>query len=416
MGTTALIPPGLTPRVFTRALGNAATALGTVLAAVVTVDDTVSVTSLPESAVVAESDPEAVIPLEVSEEEVISTSPDSVRSAFNLFVRLNPGRNIGLRADAGSGDDTDETIDYRTHHESWFAEDRDGDGQPEVDINSGEFETGLAALLGVGESEINDAPLDAIFGNQDGRLNGDDLLTAEEFIARLEIAVRYFEVSSRTSGGQRFSTFLRNDTVVFVNTSVLSGGLDGFEFNSLLERLLQNPENYDYTAALNRLKDMWGAAGSAWVELEEGLAAEDRQTINEDVMYNLGILCDEEASDSGKAAAAAALLATLNEQGDIGELLFFAYISTLETDLVQHRNDIEGSIDWEDPTLRSDFMTGLFTDYVLLSTGELERNDSIDAEYIQGRAEVNSRIWNSINGTGPSSPDDALVPVVNESI
>ena len=61
-------------------------------------------------------------------------------------------------------------------------------------------------------------------------------------------------------------------------------------------------------------------------------------------------------------------------------------------------------------------MTGLFTDYVLLSTGELERNDSIDAEYIQGRAEVNSRIWNSINGTGPSSPDDALVPVVNESI
>ena len=72
MSTTALIPPGLTPRVFTRALGNAATALGTVLAAVVTVDDTVSVTSPPESAVVAESDPEAVIPLEVSEEEASS--------------------------------------------------------------------------------------------------------------------------------------------------------------------------------------------------------------------------------------------------------------------------------------------------------------------------------------------------------
>src|SRR3989339_1378770 len=61
-------------------------------------------------------------------------------------------------------------------------------------VNSRQFRHGLSVVLGFRDRDVHGGPLDAIFGNQDGRLNGQDVLSVDQFGGCLDLARSFFGV------------------------------------------------------------------------------------------------------------------------------------------------------------------------------------------------------------------------------
>ena len=269
----------------------------------------------------------------------------------------------------------------------WF---KDG----ELCVDDGDFKEGLAQLLTLDEDDITDGALDAIFGNHDGKLNDEDMLTQEQFLERMQIAKKVFSVRSKF--GENFAGFLRRKKIYFVNMTELA---KGFSNNQMLLRILMSHD------ACQELKEKYlEAAGEAYVWLAEtDEEKRDRQFAVNELKQLLEKVPPANPEEIAEQAA---------KLGELEELLFYAYLSDFERTCIQKEIEIEEDIDFGKPNIMDAFVKGIFGGNFILSNYSILPQEE-DGDYADDKITEELILELGKKGLPPLHPEDNAAPEVD---
>ncbi|MBU0672810.1 MAG: hypothetical protein KJ732_07280 [Candidatus Margulisbacteria bacterium] len=291
--------------------------------------------------------------------------------------------------------------DYMEWRESVIGEDG------KIDVNSSAFRSGLARLLSMDVDDVEDAPLDAIFGNQDGNLNGHDELTPEQFLGRLQIASRYFLTRGAQEGQDSFATFLQNRQIYFIDGSSLTSAPDS-RFVLVLDHLLLTDSS---PAGLSDFRNNMQAAGNAWIE-SAGQDPEVRDERERTVRRILGNI------DEAESLADVFDGEDAEDANQLKELLFYAYMSRFEAHCRTSEIDIDNDIDWNNPQVINAFVNGIFTDFILRRENTVPQEGEIDHDFIMNYAQYDlpAPTPSATPGGGGAVPDVVNAAPAPESL
>jgi hypothetical protein len=263
-------------------------------------------------------------------------------------------------------------------------------------VDSRQFRHGLCRFLGFRDRDVHGGPLDAIFGNQDGHLNGHDTLTEEQFGARLETA-RSFFAAQRRSGGGSFEAFLARQRIYFLSAPASVGQSGSEDFDRLLRYLISESVDQsvrdDFRSALE-------SAGQAWVELARSdgneIEAQQREVYLRAMTgerADLRWLFEDETE--GESEVGEGETPRRPRMEVLRELIMFTYLGRFDADRLRQEVRVSRRIDWEDDAVAGNFIRGYFADFVL-ADDSLRRGQGISTGRIAERADDNRELWVNI--------------------
>ncbi len=241
-----------------------------------------------------------------------------------ILQDLAPHTNINLK-------------NYKNWHAKWF---KKGEKKGVLRLDGGDFKESLAKLIGplhIEESDITDAAIDAIFGNHDGKLDKNDLLTKKQFLERLKIAKKVFAVKKQL--GETFAGFLQRKQIYFVSMPLLK---KSFLSNQIMYLVLRS------STAKDRLKKHFlEIAGNAYIQLGKN----DKEKSE----------CQSKVQEIREALEEGTIDPTkLEIPEELQEILLYTYMADFERTCIQKDITIDEDIQWQDPKIMDAFVRGIF--------------------------------------------------------
>ncbi|MEE8638747.1 MAG: hypothetical protein V3T21_06895 [Candidatus Margulisiibacteriota bacterium] len=229
-----------------------------------------------------------------------------------------------------------------------------------------DFREEFARQLRIPEKDITEAALDALFGDQNGELDEEDIISVPLFMERLDLAIKFFAV--RKQLGEGFVGFLRRKRIAILNFGELQKR--SAQYN-VFYAIMQNRVAYD------EFKNRYlGLAGEAWKDLARIEGRADQYQERAEIITKIW-KGDKKIPQ------------------ELQELLFFTYLTDFEISCLKSEIKIDGDINWKDPKVLDDFVKGVLMNFVLgrdLPEGE----DEITEEIIHQVAKNNEGLLKEI--------------------
>jgi len=357
--------------------------------------------------------------VELGTTDTVSISPEAAADVET------PAAEVGTIAQAGAAPESASTprnLDdpfYLLHqmaqpsvtisepqYNTWIAECLE-EGNGRIDLNSSTFRNGLADLLHVRHGDVEDEAVDAIFGNQDGRLDDADNIDMEQFLERLQFAHTFFEARRGSGSSAGFGAFLGRENVNVIDFTVPSlYAASNSYFMNLINDILDN--NNSESTDRDQVETLLRAAGNAWAErAETDQIEQDRRQAVDQLLSNFDQV--HSMSDIWRALGMAS---DTEAQAEFGQLLCYGLISRLESQYVRTEVEFDDDISWNDPQVRDCFVRGLLANFI---TNEHmpEHGETIDQGDIIDFAQQHGITPESVAQTGAPLQGEAVTAVAD---